>query len=245
MRHDMHRVIIEPGRRDSRARSRKWGAKVTEDYDGPTRVSSGRRQYPDLKTQSDKLGPLERFVRRQAGRPWNKVYSEICDAVPKGMHRDHVDSHLRHIVAIRCFYEDGELWGTHSGIFSRPTRIADWYTGLYVDPRTGILRDARRKKKRQHKPARPRPEVFWTDSTHQYRRIRGVWYELTHLRHDPDEILQTCVKSGFTVHTRRRHTELPLLELVGKRQLNTREVRSLEARLRVSGRSVRFCTLRP
>ena len=230
MKHDMHRVIIEPGRRGSCAKSRKWSAKVTEDYDGPTRVSSGRRQYPDFKTQSDRLGPLERFVRRQAGRPWNKAYSEICKAVPKGMHRDHVDSHLRHIVAIRCFYVERELWVT-SGILSRPTRIAAWHTGLYVEPRTGILRDARRKKKRQHAPVRPMPKAFWTDSTHQCRRIRGVWYELAYQRHDPDEILQTRVKSGFTVHTRRRHTELPLLEFIGKRQLDTREIRSLKARL--------------
>ena len=90
-------------------------------------------------------------------------------------------------------------------------------TPVCMSPRTGILCDARRRKKRQHKPAHPRPATFWTDSTHQYRRIRGVWYELMYLRHDPDKILQACVKSGFTARNRSFVQAHPLMGAAGLR----------------------------
>jgi hypothetical protein len=44
---------------------------------------------------SDHLGPLERYLRSQVGRPWNKVYSEIAAHIrPSNALQQHILSHL-------------------------------------------------------------------------------------------------------------------------------------------------------
>jgi hypothetical protein len=46
--------------------------------------------------------PLRRFLKRQVGRPWDKVYSEIAAHLrADNTVRQHVRDHLRNFVAVK------------------------------------------------------------------------------------------------------------------------------------------------
>jgi hypothetical protein len=64
-RRDLSRTVIEGGRCNSHQRRASHG----------TASSRGPRV---LKSFRDKLGPAKRWLGSQVGRPWVKVYSELC-----------------------------------------------------------------------------------------------------------------------------------------------------------------------
>ena len=80
MRSDMAKVVTERPRRGHGNPSKKWGRRLgknehdAEDH-GPTRAPIARRHQDgwNAKEFSDLLGPLRRYLRKQVGRPWNKV----------------------------------------------------------------------------------------------------------------------------------------------------------------------------
>src|SRR6202047_4117718 len=99
MRGDMPKVIVERPRRGG-GRARKGRARPFEELPGKEGM---RRRYVlsgDRKELNENLAPLRRYLERQVGRPWNKVYSEIA----RQFHADstvqqHVRGHLRDFVA--------------------------------------------------------------------------------------------------------------------------------------------------
>ena len=90
MRNDTAKVVTERPRRGHGTPSKKWGRRLGKrrlgknehdaDDHGPTRAPIARHhQYGwNAKEFSDVLGPLRRYLRRQVGRPWDKVWSEIA-----------------------------------------------------------------------------------------------------------------------------------------------------------------------
>src|SRR5882762_3020335 len=123
MRSDMHKVIVERPRYGGRT-ARK--GRVPRNPDSFPSREGMRKSYGYWgKELNDHLRPLRRFLRKQVGRPWNKVYSEICAGLRAGhpVH-DHLRRHVFGIV-----------------IFQRPVRQPKPFAGeVFVDPRTGILR---------------------------------------------------------------------------------------------------------
>jgi hypothetical protein len=205
MRSDMHKVVIERPRFGHANPSRKWGGRVSENHDGPTFVSSARnRQYGwNAKGLSDFLSPLMRYLEGQVGRPWDKVYSEIRKGIPRGLHADHLWSHIRSAVQLNCFERDGEVFAwTH--YFFGEVKVS----GLYVHPRTGLLCF-------KPKPSRkPRTTNVAASATliqrgelEEYRKINGIWYYRKFIRLDV--------------------AGPPVLQVVEKKQLNRRELREL------------------
>jgi len=76
MREDMPKVIVERARRGD-CRARKGRARSLDEL--PSKEGM-RRRYAvsgDWKELNENLAPLRRYLERQVGRPWNKVYSEI------------------------------------------------------------------------------------------------------------------------------------------------------------------------
>jgi hypothetical protein len=124
MRPDMHKVIVE------RPRFGGHGARKgrrPRDLEGLPAKLGMRRPYGDKgKELNDHLGPLRRFLRKQVGRPWDKVYSEICAERRAGnILYDHLRRHVFDYVTI----EDLNL-----------PRSKRRYRLFFVDARTGILR---------------------------------------------------------------------------------------------------------
>src|SRR5260370_26467608 len=142
MRKDMAKVVTEAPRRGHGNPSSKWGRRLTKDeYDlddhGATRAPiSPRRQYGwKAKEFSDVLGPLRRYLRRQVGRPWDKVWSDISKTLDsRSLTGQHIFDHIRWEVDQDAWIgDDGRLYHKRRWGLIAPVN------GLYVHPATGIL----------------------------------------------------------------------------------------------------------
>src|SRR5262249_60160409 len=98
MRADMAKVIVERPRFGSRIHGKPKGyrrsvQRLSEDG-GPPREGMKRRCRGGCKTLNEHLGPLRRYLDKQVGRPWDKVFSEICAHIdPSSAVQDHVRHH--------------------------------------------------------------------------------------------------------------------------------------------------------
>src|SRR5262245_58509288 len=87
MRPDLAKLTTERERRGSKhCASLKYGGRVHIIHDpehaydneyGGFR-SSARHRHRDNKSFSDVLNPIRGALRKNVGRPWDKVYSEFC-----------------------------------------------------------------------------------------------------------------------------------------------------------------------
>ena len=145
MRNDMAKVVIERPRRGHGNTSKKWGRRLGKnEYDaedhGPTRAPIARHhQYGwNAKEFSDVLGPLRRYLRKQVGRPWNKVWSEISRILDnRSLSGQHIFDHIQwEVTQHACIGTDGCVYDRRG---SGPVRVS----GLYVHPTTGLLCYAR------------------------------------------------------------------------------------------------------
>jgi hypothetical protein len=136
VREDMYKVIVERPRRGKDGYA--TAARLCKDFDGPTRL--GMRAGYGYRSLNENLAPLRRYLHAQIGRPWNKVFSEICVGIDRrNTVQQHIHQHIRDFIATDVDVRGGQLidlatrWGfrdSGSGI----------YQGLYVDPRTGLIR---------------------------------------------------------------------------------------------------------
>ena len=101
MREDMSRVIVERPRLGG-DRGRK-GRSVSSD-DLPKQEGMRRKHVlsGDCKVLNENLSPLRRYLERQVGRPWNKIYSEIARYLrADSTVQQHVRDHLSNFVSVK------------------------------------------------------------------------------------------------------------------------------------------------
>lgn len=156
MRADMHKVIVERPRPGSaahvpRRRHRVDWKRVALDEDGeddlPKRI--GHRRSSSLlhwyKSLNDHLAPLRRYLDKQVGRPWNKVWSEICAEAPAhSILGSHLRRHVFDYVAHNTMLIDGALY--YADHCRRPERLRPRFPPYYADPANGLLRRNRAKR---------------------------------------------------------------------------------------------------
>jgi hypothetical protein len=235
MRPDMYKVIVERPR--SGKRTRAAALRLRNDMDGPIRL--GMRAHYDYLELNENLKPLRRYLRAQIGRPWDKVYSEMCAEIDRrNTVQQHIHQHVDDFIAIKVREKDGKLISVSRG---DPREI--WYQELYVDPRTGVIREHRRGRKwrkaadwrrqREEEIAARRRVI---NERSLLLRIDGIWYRVE-LAPLPDAL--TCRKEEipFDVVLKRPivhpHQEVERLEYlygsknvygVSKRQAGRREL---------------------
>ncbi len=186
MREDMDKVIVERPRL-------KWGgrrgSRALPDPDASPRQEGLRRRHivnGNPKHLNENLGPLKRYLERQVGRPWDKVWSEICRNLrPTSTVQQHVRDHVFDFVAHPVVSRHGQLYWSWRGGHLRP--LAEAPMRLYVDPRTGILR--RNKHARTWRQRRLDKEATAAQAHRDRRRIvdertqlhllaDGAWWEV-------------------------------------------------------------------
>lgn len=239
MRKDMAKVVTERPRDGHEARSMKTGRRLSWNEiddaimtsDGPDEAIiaggpsrhpiSRRRQYGwDSKSFTDVLGPLRGYLRKQVGRRWDAVFSELSQTLDRrsitGQHIwDHVQWEVSLYVQIAA---DGRVW-SRGGRRYMATLIPLGHGRLYVDPRDGVLRAAHNPDctdsdydygwQRRGQPPDPVTKIV-LDDAHWLEQVDGIWYDFTVVwDRDFDAVAGEYVK-------RRR---------VVKRQLNRRELR--------------------
>lgn len=142
MRKDMAKVVTEAPRRGHSNRSSKWERRLTKDEyalddHGASRAPVSRhRQYGwNAKEFTDLLGPLRRYLRKQVGRPWDKVWSEIAATLDsRSLTGLHIFDHIRWEVELEGWFgDDGRLY------HRRRWGAIELVSGLYVHPVTGLL----------------------------------------------------------------------------------------------------------
>lgn len=149
-----------------------------EDYDGgPGRASSARHE----KHLNENLAPLKRYLMGQVGRPWNKVYSEICRTIDtRSAIGLHVLQHLDGFIARDTVIENGR-------VYDRGYRRLTEVRGLYVHPVTGLIRLAKR---RPSKPKRTELNLVAVSEILEYEKIDGLWFQMEYALRDPDELVE-------------------------------------------------------
>jgi hypothetical protein len=223
MRKDMQKIITERERHGSSDRGVKTRLRirpidVTEDDDRPARLSRKQLYGGMRKGFSDYLSPLRGFLRKNLGRPWDNVYSEIRETLDdRSLSGQHVFQHLwmeveRHVVV----GDDGTVWEAAGG------RRRTWpIRGFYVHPKTGLLEQAPR-----YKPPRERGEPDAVvrrriSATASYVKIAGIWYRCEYGESPAIESPSGKVPGWYYQHAGER-----TLHLVSKQQCGSRELRA-------------------
>lgn len=192
MRADMAKVIVERPRHGMRTRGAGKGyARSLQRIaleDRPYREGIKAHSRGGTKSFNEHLGPLRRYLDAQVGRPWNKVFGEICAHINRNsVVQDHVRDHVEDYVTTNVIEFDGVLCFGEGGYrHGRPLADFRWKP-WYVCPRTGILRRV----KARLKPTRPAntkkyPSFIRVDESHVCRVIDGVWHLVT-LKPLPEE----------------------------------------------------------
>lgn len=195
MREDMGKVLVERPRIGSRHLHGKSGKgykrrvlKALASEDGsPCREGITRMYNGVLKQFNEHLGPLRKFVESNVGRPWDKVYAEICRHVDRGnVVQKHILTHLFQYVVVGVELIDGEPYSKsrHWHSDRQPLRGPNQW---YVCPKSGLLKRAKVESKRQRKRRGSVTEkpVAWLSTSEFVRRGPGGW-ELVTVKPWPD-----------------------------------------------------------
>src|ERR1700735_4134338 len=176
MRDDMARVIVERPRIPDFKDRRKGRSRPLEALPAHEGMRRPHLLHGDGKTLNENLRPLRRYLERQVGRPWDKVYAEIAANLRvDNAVQQHVRDHLRDFVAVKARRHNHGWRGVRAGGL--------WWQPLYVDPLTDLLcrtdRLPEEKARRRRLNNRPRPPVdriALTDDR-ELRRLHGFWFE--------------------------------------------------------------------
>jgi hypothetical protein len=209
MREDMAKVIVERPRIVD-YRSRKGRARPLAELPKQLGMRRSQQERHGEKLLNENLNPLRRYLERQVGRPWDKVYAEIAARLRAASTvQQHVRDHLKDFVATRPRRGISPWYRYGDGL---------WYQPLYVDPRDGILKRTDRlpeaRKRRETRRRRKAPvDRIELSSLHELRRIKGIWYDVS-LEFVPEYLPTTANNPD------RRY-------VVAKRQLSKKELRRL------------------
>lgn len=231
MRPDMHKVIVE------RPRGNKGPYKQNRRANLPAELlpkfEGIKRAHRDRKWQRDLLGPLQRWLRAQVGRPWNDVFSDACKVVhPHNYVRAHVKTHLLQYVERNAFMHGGQVC-VNARWPAEIRRVTEQLTGLmsfYVHPETGLLQEVKRSSNKELRTAQgveKERTLRWLRNRVTLNQIHGLWFEC-HYQIVPvdvrfkayDHALERVVSRGELA---RHETEYLVCTL--KRQLSKRELR--------------------
>jgi hypothetical protein len=188
MRPDMKKVVTERPRggggvRKPKGERRDWQRFSAEDFPHREKIrAKWNRNRPKYFT--DVLGPLYGFLLGQVGRPWDKVYSEIAQNLPKtSMQNRHIYTHVWQFVEKHVILIDRvPCYGAgRRGREGRPIESNGLRAQLYIHPLNGLLCKAKpgnNRKARRSKRREPFPSGVTVYEGVQYHKLKGVWYEV-------------------------------------------------------------------
>ncbi len=189
MRADMGKVLVERprlGRRRADSWPGKGYRKQLKQYedagdDPPQREGIKSSYGHGRKSFNEHLGPLRRFLETNVGRPWNKIYSEICQFVDRGnVVQKHILTHLFQYVVTDVILIDGEpcRGQPHYRNYGQSLRTSDYRYQWYVCPKSGLLRASRYVPRKRREPPEP-PRRVVLNKTQMCLFLNGQWELVT------------------------------------------------------------------
>ena len=129
------------------------------------------------KSFNENLNPLKNFLRVNAGRPWDKIYSEITSTFDKRkVINNHILEHLFDYVELNAVIIDGKphVLNRYGRYNENPYRELEYrgerYPSYYVDPRDGLLKAPRQTSTRRQREAESAAELK-AKQDKMYRRL--------------------------------------------------------------------------
>jgi hypothetical protein len=166
MRADMGKVLVERprlGRWNGDSRPGKGYGKLLRRHfaagNSPPSREGMKRRHTNTKSFNEHLGPLRRFLDANVGRPWDKVYSEICKHVDRGnVVQNHILTHLFQYVVTNVVLIDGQPCrsGPDGWRYGEPLRTSHDRRQWYVCPKSGLLRRSEYVRREHKCPEPPR-----------------------------------------------------------------------------------------
>jgi hypothetical protein len=214
----MAKVIVERPRFGSSLRGKSKGYRRRLQRMGPdnlpAREGMKMRHQGHTKWLNEHLGPLRRYLDAQVGRPWNKVFSEICAHIDRNSAvQDHVRDHVSDYVATQVIEIDGVPCSNSSRLHGYP--LSELYSVYwYVCPRSGILKRVKRRKRPRRRPpvSELMPPRIRVGDALQCRLIEGAWHVIGlkpiprqgRINAERDVVLG-CLASKIDPETARKH----------------------------------------
>ena len=228
MRPDFHQVLIERPRGGLRIKRQPLPRLRVADWDGEDFVEPALPRARRTKYFDDLIGPLRKWLRKQVNRPWDKVYSELCATIDRRTTvGEHLLDHVRMEVTVRCERDaDGRLINIES-------RWRNEVEGLYVDPKSGILRWKAQISRRQYQQQVRRQQrerlrdVRKLADDRLLQRIDGIWFELVVSQIYLSRYLSETKLKSTLANMNKPFVSNPYghFEVINKHQLNRRELR--------------------
>lgn len=187
MREDMFKVIVERPRRLVHKAPR-----VKSRHDRlPERTKLGMKRGAQeqcnwTKYLNENLAPLKRYLQKQRGRLWDKVYSEICARLDtRSAVKQHVRDHLEDLIVFRVVVgKDGALLASDNWSLTLHP-LHESRRELYVDPKDGIIKEVAKLRRKLGLPVSrrarwglsppQREDVVVLSEWEELRRIGGIW----------------------------------------------------------------------
>lgn len=181
MRPDMPKIAVERprhGHKDRYPRGHLASHYGPELESHPVRESMSWRRY-GTKGFSDNLAPLYRFLQSNVGRPWDKVWSELCEHVSwDSTVQRHILGHVFGVVVLHVELRGGVPYASGRGWrypFHAPLRGTGRWPTLYVCPKSELLRQAPHVA-RPHRRPKVDPDVVPVGPDERLHRLAGLWY---------------------------------------------------------------------
>jgi hypothetical protein len=227
MREDMAKLLVERPRRGGLRALAAKKVQLKEDDDGAIQQEAMRKRWRERKEFNEYFAPLKRYIQSQVGRPWNKVYSEICQRINRSSAiQIHILQHLEDFVQEHVFKVGDDF-------YSLRTRYRVWDRYFYVDPDSGLLCQVPTE---FGKKAFPNNScIRWKNNDPrtmtQYHRAKGVWYEVGIMPVPGNVSVEPCYDHlhKCMVDSQEQYRDIygGLYYAASKRQLNSKEIKRL------------------
>ena len=247
MREDMFKVIVERPRWGSRHATR---SKLRYDKVPGRKHATGRRMVLEsegwTKCLNENLAPLKRYLLKQVGRPWDKVYSEISEHLDTGSTvKQHVRDHLTDFILVNVTVaRDGSFMASNH--WGQPLPPDRWWAELYVDPQDGLIKrtdklcrklglQPYRAKVREDRKRRVRGErvhnLRCLTDTRALVKLKGCWFQMDTDNPPEDRFghrLRGCAL--FEALSDRDADTNPRWQIIAKHQLSKKELKAQKLR---------------
>lgn len=174
MRDDMPKKFMEPGggKKGKFPRGSKK-LKMNEEGDSATDGRSMNKVHSDYRGRGvgTDFSVMRRFLNRRKGRPWDDVYSEICQhADYRAFDGHHLREWISYLVELNCYEENGQIYNEHGHAMDR------WWNRhqFYVHPITKTLEHV---EVQEPKPKKAEPAIYELDGV-LFHKHDGIWYRI-------------------------------------------------------------------
>ena len=138
------------------------------DVDLPKREGRLKRYGWEAVETSGHYTPLKRFLRKNCGRVWNDVYSDIClENDSRSKLGRYIRRRIVDMVELDIKIVDGKPITNHG---------YQVYQGFYVHPETGILHWVENARRKYRGP--DQSHLYQIEGEHYCEKLGGIWYDV-------------------------------------------------------------------